>query len=91
MLRLSAENLSAALENLFKKATKEVLEFNDKKTIKKIATESDGILYCNTRILESAELKAVGHLADTINIADFTGVNFKVPVCSEICLCITGS
>ena len=83
VMRLSSENLSAALENLFKKATKEVVEFNDTKVIKKIATESDGILYCNTRILESAELKAVGHLADTINIGDFTGVDFKVPVIDQ--------
>ena len=83
VMRLSSENLSAALENLFKKATREVFEFNDAKEIKKIATESGGILFSNTRILESAELKAVGHLADTINIGDFTGVNFKVPVIDQ--------
>ena len=83
LLRLTAENLSAALENLFKKATKEVLKFNNVKEIKKIATESNGILFCNTRMLESAELRAVGHLADSINIADFTGVNFKVPVIDQ--------
>ena len=83
IMRLSAENLSAALENLFKKTTKEVFKFNEIKEIKKIATESDEILFCNTRMLESAELKAVGHLADTINIADFTGVNFKVPVIDQ--------
>ena len=83
VLRLSAENLSAALENLFRKATKEVFRFNALKDVQKIATESDGILFCNTRLLESAELKAVGHLADTINISDFTGVNFRVPVLDQ--------
>ena len=83
VLRLSPENLSAALENLFRKASKEVLRFNDAKQVKKIGTESNGILFCNTRMLESAELKAVGHLADTINIADFTGVNFKVPIIDQ--------
>ena len=68
---------------MFKKASKEVLRFNDAKQVKKIGTESNGILFCNTRMLESAELKAVGHLADTINIADFTGVNFKVPIIDQ--------
>ena len=76
LLRLSPEHLSAALEYLFKKATKEVFKFNDEKEIRKKATEFDGILYCNTRLLEGAELRAVGHLAETINIEDFTGVNF---------------
>ena len=80
LLRLTDENLSAALDYLFRKATLEVFKFNNSKVIKKLGTLSDGILYCNSRILEEAELKAVGHLSPTINIADFTGVNFRVPI-----------
>ena len=79
-IRLTEENLSAALEYLFKKATSENFKFNDIKEINKKATLKDGILYCNSRILEEAELKAVGHLKDTINIEQLTGINFKVPV-----------
>ena len=57
--------------------------FNNKKDIEKIATEVDGILYSNSRLLEEAELKVVGHLADTINIEQFTGVNFRVPLIDQ--------
>ena len=79
-IKLEEKHLSAALEDLFTKATQEVKHFNCKKDIEKIATEKNGILYSNSRLLEEAELKVVGHLADTINIEQFTGVNFRVPL-----------
>ena len=45
LIRLTDEQLSAALEYLFKKATKEVLQFNKIKDIEKIAVIEDDILY----------------------------------------------
>ena len=83
IFRLEEKHLSAALDNLYRKATKEVKEFNHKKDIEKIAMEKDGILYSTSRLLEEAELKVVGHLADTINIEQFTGVNFRVPLVDQ--------
>ena len=83
VLRLTEEHLSAALEDLFKRATEEVIKFNDKKKIDKIATVQNGILIYNSRVLEEAELRAVGHLADSINIEQFTSVNFPVPLVDQ--------
>ena len=80
MIKITDDQLSAALEYLFEKASSEVLKFNEKKHIDKIAVKHDKILYYSTRLLEAAELKAVGHIADFINIESFTGINFKVPL-----------
>ena len=80
IITLDEKQLSGALENLFKKATSEVKAFNDPKQIDKVAIEQNGILFSKSRLLESAELRAVGHLADTINLESFTGVNYKVPM-----------
>ena len=43
----------------------------------------NGILLCKSRLLEEAELRIVGHLADSINIENFTGVNFRVPLIDQ--------
>ena len=83
MIKITEDQLSAALENLFQKATLEVLKYNDDKEIEKIAVKHEGILYYKSRLLECAELKAVGHLADSINIENFTGVNFRVPLVDQ--------
>ena len=80
IVSLGDKETSRALEYLYKKATIEVKAFNDSKYIKKIAVEKEDILYCKSRLLESAELRVVGHLKDTINLESFTGVKFKVPV-----------
>ena len=91
LVKLNEVHLSAALDHLFKKATKEVKEFNLKKDIEKIATEKDGILYSSSRLLEEAELKVVGHLADSFNVEQFTGINFRVPLVdqhSPLAVCI---
>ena len=47
------------------------------------AVKYEGILYYKSRLLECAELKAVGHLANSINIENFTGVNFRVPLVDQ--------
>ena len=82
-IRLTEKQLSAALDYLFKKASIELTTFNKEKEIKKIALEQDGVWYCKTRLLECEELKAVGHISEFINIEQFTGVNFKVPVLDQ--------
>ena len=80
IITLGDKEISKALEYLYKKGTVEVKTFNDDKYIKKIAIEKDDILYCRSRLLESANLRAVGHLHESINLESFTGVRFKVPV-----------
>ena len=80
IIALGDKEISKALEYLYKKGTVEVKTFNDDKYIKKIAIEKDDILYCKSRLLESAKLRAVGHLHESINLETFTGVRFKVPV-----------
>ena len=52
-------------------------------SLAKIAIEEDGVLYHRSRLLEAAEIKAVGHLADSINLETFTGIGFKVPVIDQ--------
>ena len=59
IITLGDKEISQALEYLYKKGTIEAKAFNDIKLIKKIAVEKDGILYCKSRLLESAELRAV--------------------------------
>ena len=44
------------------------MTFHHKKDIDKIATMSEEIFYYYSRILEEAELRVVGHLADTISV-----------------------
>ena len=80
IIGLGDKEISQALEYLYKKGTIEVKAFNDIKYIKKVAVEENDILYCKSRLLESAELRTVGHLSETINLESFTGVKFKVPV-----------
>ena len=77
---LTEEALSAALEYLYRKATAEILKFNDKKSVKKVGVMKDGILYCKTRLLESQSLRAVGELENIVDLQSFTGVNFNVPI-----------
>ena len=83
LLRLSDEDISEGLEYLFKKATKEIIQFENKKDIEKIATLKDEIYYCNSRILESQELKTVGYLSETLDLESFTGIKFCVPIISK--------
>ena len=63
-----------ALEYLYKKATAEILQFYDKKTINKIGVMKDGIMYCKSRILESQTLRAVGELENVIDLQSFTSM-----------------
>ena len=66
--------------DIYRKATKEIFRFNDKKTIEKKGQLKDGILYCKTRLVEGQTLRAVGGLENTFDLQTFTGVNFNVPL-----------
>ena len=83
LVRLTDEDLSEGLEYLFKKATKEIIQFENKKDIEKIGVLKDGIYYCNSRILESQDLKTVGFLSESLDIESFTGIKFCVPIISK--------
>ena len=77
---LSEEELSEALEYLFKKTTEEVLRNMDSKKVAKIGELNDQILYYKGRIMDQQTLKAVCELEDIIDVGGFLGFNFHVPI-----------
>ena len=83
VVRLSDAELSAGLEYLYKKATQEILQFENMKDVNKIGVMKDEILYCSTRILEGQELKTVGFLEESLDLETFTGIKFCVPLISK--------
>ena len=56
MVRLSDEELSAGLEYLFRKATQEILQFENIKDINKVGVMKEEILYCSSRVLNKLVL-----------------------------------
>ena len=82
-VKLTDEDLSSGLEYLFKKATQEILHFEDKKEIEKNCAMIDDVLYCKSRILEGSTVKAVGALSECIDLETYTGIKFKVPMVSK--------
>ena len=88
---LTEEDSDTALTYLYGKATMEIYKFVPKKIIDKEGIESDGILFAKTRILEEQELRVMGELDEMLNMEDFTGVKFKVPLIekhSPLAVCI---
>ena len=83
VFRLSDADLSQGLDYLYKKATKEIIKFDDKKDVEKIGVMKDDILYCRSRIMEGQSLKTVGALSESIDIETFTGINLCVPLISQ--------
>ena len=77
---LSEVDLSSALKYLFQIGTQEVFKYMDKMKIEKLAVYKDGILYFKGRIMDEQTLRAIGDLENIINISDFMGFNFNVPV-----------
>ena len=76
---------------MYTKATKEIHEFVSKKIVEKEGIESEGILYAKTRILEEQELRVMGELDELLDLENFTGVKFKVPLLekhSPLAICI---
>ena len=82
-VKLSDEDSSQALEYLFKKCTREILNIENMKEVQKLGVMRDDILFCSSRILEGQELQVVGFLKDTLDLESFTGVKFCVPLVSK--------
>ena len=80
MVRLDDKAISLSLDYIYRKTTLEVLEFNDKKLVKKVGTLVDGVLFCKSRLMEDQSLRALGGLENIVDLETFTGINFKVPV-----------
>ena len=75
----SDEDMSDALSYLFQVATKEVKEFVKPEILRKIAVESQGVLYSKSRIMEGQRFILSGDLKDTGILAD-QGVIIHTPV-----------
>ena len=78
-VNLSSEDISCALNAMFKRATLEVFEFNKKEFINKIAVEKSGILMSRSRIFDGQRFKVAGGLENTDIMADY-GINVLTPV-----------
>ena len=78
--QLSDEELSDGLDYLYKRATKELQEFFDKKELAKIGVVRDEVMFCKSRILEGQTVRSVENLSNELNLQSFTGVSFNVPL-----------
>ena len=76
---LDKQDISWALEFLFKKGSEEVKKFNKADFIAKIAVEKDGILFCKTRILDCQRFQVAGGLEDHDIFAEL-GIKVVTPV-----------
>eukprot|EP00092_Neocalanus_flemingeri_P018101 GFUD01019591.1.p1 GENE.GFUD01019591.1~~GFUD01019591.1.p1 ORF type:complete len:2548 (-),score=673.50 GFUD01019591.1:927-8570(-) len=78
-VRLSEEDLQAALGYYYETATKEVEKFNKIEVINRISVKKEGVLYRRTRILEGQRFVQAGELEGT-DILRSTGINVLTPV-----------
>ena len=74
------EEISAALEYVFRTEARLIKKFNSDKKVKEISVEIDGVLYSKTRIEDVHEIKVVGGLQASSNLQSLLGVKFKVPL-----------
>ena len=79
VVKLTDEDLSVGLEYLYKKATQEIIRFENLKEIEKLSVMKDDILYCKSRILESQELKVVGCLEGILTSRVLQVLSFLCP------------
>ena len=77
-VKLSDDNLSAALEFLYRIGSKEILSTMSRKEVEKVGVEKDGILFCKSRMLEGQALESVGGLVKKLNLQSLVGVDFNV-------------
>ena len=76
----TTEEISFALEYVFKTEAKLIKRFNTERKLKEIAVEVDGILYSKTRIVDFHEVELVGGLQVSSELQTLLGTNFKVPL-----------
>ena len=75
----SDEDISDALAYIFRVATKEVKEFVKPEIIKKLAVESEGILYSKSRVMNGQRFTLSGDLKDSGILAD-QGILIHTPL-----------
>ena len=80
-IMLTDDDISRSLHYLFKKGSEEVIRFNKPEFVKKIAVESDEILYSRSRILDSQRFQVAGGLEefDVLGTKEF-GLKMKTPL-----------
>ena len=78
-IQLSDEFVNDALNYLFRKASDEVQNFNQKDKIMKIGVEKEGVLFSRSRILEGQRFILAGDLKNS-NILMEANLNFFTPV-----------
>ena len=76
IIRLNNSHLSAGLDYLYQKASRELEQNYSRKYIDKIAVKHRGVYFCKNCLLESSELRVVGHLSNFMNIESFTSINY---------------
>ena len=59
-LDIDDEDISLALEYWYKKGSKEVVQFNKKEMVAKVAVEKESILYCRSRIMDGQRFISAG-------------------------------
>ena len=79
-IMLANEDVAKALEYLFRKGSLEVKKFQKAEFVKKIAVESNQILYSKTRILDTMRFQITGGLEEeSLGLGEF-GIKSKTPV-----------
>ena len=78
MMRFEESCVKLAITYLYRTATEEAREFVKADTLVKLSVESDGILYCKNRLLESMEFKVVSGM-EMIDL-DPLCINVRTPI-----------
>ena len=66
IIRLNFSHLSAGLDYLYQKASRELEQNNSRKFIKKIAVLHKGVYFFKKRLLKTSELRVVEHLLNLL-------------------------
>ena len=76
---LKDDDISWSLEYLFRKGSKEALQFNTPKFVRKVAVEKSGVLFAKSRILDSQRFQAAGGMEKLDTVAEY-GIKLLTPV-----------
>ena len=75
---MTDEEVSKALEYLYRKGTGKVKQFNKLKVLKKISVEKDGILFCKSRIEDRQRIQVTGGLENSELLSVFKERNLSL-------------
>ena len=76
----SLEEISAALEYIFRIEAKLIKRFTTNKKVNEIAVEIEGVLFSKTRMEEAYEVEVLGGIQASSDLKMLLGANFKVPL-----------